>query len=821
MIEANDTDEEDDEEEGVEEIEVARDIDIPEVLPVLPVRDVVIFPVMIFPLYVGRPMSIAAVHGAVDSNRMLVLVTQKSPDVDVPEEKDLYTTGCVALIMRLLQQSDGRLKLLVHGLRRAQILHYLGKEPMLSARVRPIDDQEDENEPLAPETEALVRAVKDSLLKAVALGKLIHPDIVKIAANINTPGSLADLVAANLQLEVAEAQAILESVDGVGRLQKVNAYLMKELEVLTVQHEIQSKTQEGIERTQREYFLRQQLKAIQEQLGEGDDRREEIGEYRTKINAAPLTEEAKDVADKQLGRLERMHPDSAEAGIVRTYLDWIIELPWTRFSEDQLDLDAVLKVLNEDHYDLTEVKERIMEQLAVRKLNPTGKAPILCFVGPPGVGKTSLGRSIARAMNRKFVRMSLGGIRDEAEIRGHRRTYVGALPGRIIQGIRQSGTGNPVFMLDEVDKIGADFRGDPSSALLEALDPEQNSEFRDHYLEVPFDLSKVMFITTANLLDPIQPAFRDRMETIRLSGYTEEEKLHIARRHLLPKQLGEKGLSEKLLSISDAAIEKITREYTREAGLRNLERQLATVCRRVAMRVAKGYQRRTNVTASAVSTYLKAPPYVEPEVDEVDEVGVATGLAYTEAGGTSMTIEATAMKGTGKLTLTGQLGDVMKESAQAALSWVRSRAEVLGIDANFDGMDIHVHVPEGAVPKDGPSAGVTLCTALVSLLTGVPVKKKVAMTGEVTLRGRVLRIGGVKEKVLAARRADCRTVLLPLSNKTDVEDLPQFVTKQMTFQYVNRVDEVLAAALAAPLADRKKRGETPPARRTSRRAGVS
>jgi ATP-dependent Lon protease len=621
--------------------------------------------------------------------------------------------------------------------------------------------------------------------------------VVVIVSNLDHPGRLADLVASHLDLKIEQAQEVLDLFDPIQRLKKIGEFLSKEIELLEVQQRIQSQAREGMDKTHREYYLREQMKAIQKELGETDDRGQELQELEQKIKKAKMPAEVESEAKAQLGRLSRMHPDAAEASVIRTYLDWLIELPWSRQTKDKLSIKQASKILDEDHYNLEKVKERILEYLAVRKLKKKMKGPILCFVGPPGVGKTSLGRSIARAMGRKFIRISLGGVRDEAEIRGHRRTYIGALPGRIVQGIKQAGSNNPVFMIDEVDKVGTDFRGDPSSALLEVLDPEQNFSFSDHYLGVPFDLSNVMFICTANLADPIISALRDRLEIIDISGYTEEEKLHIAKRYLIPRQYQEHGIDGKRLLIADEAILKIIDEYTREAGLRNLEREIARVCRKVAREVAEGKRGQTRATATVLQRYLGAPKFLPDPEQETDEVGVATGLAWTQTGGDIIYIECSILRGKGNLSLTGHLGEVMKESAQAALSYARSRAADLGIkDDVFTKCDIHIHVPAGAIPKDGPSAGITMATALISALTKVPVKWDVAMTGEITLRGKVLPVGGIKEKVLAARRMGIHTVLIPARNDKDVKELPANVKRGMEFILVDHMDRVLEGALA-------------------------
>jgi len=649
------------------------------------------------------------------------------------------------------------------------------------------------------EVEAMMRNVKSALEKSQNLGKPISPEVIVIANNMEEPGRLADLTASNLDLKVEGAQAILEALDPVERLRRVHELMTKELEVLTMQQEISSQAKGEMDRSQREFFLRQQLKAIQSELGEGNELGEEIAQLRDKAGKAKMPKPVMEEVERQLKKLERMHPDAAETATLRNWLDWMVTLPWGKTTKDSLDLVLAQKILDEDHYGLEKVKERIVEYLAVRKLKDKAKGPLLCFVGPPGVGKTSLGRSIARALGRKFVRLSLGGVKDEAEIRGHRRTYVGSMPGRIIQGIHQAGANNPVFMMDEVDKIGADFRGDPSSALLEVLDPEQNNAFRDHYLGVPFDLTNVMFICTANLTDTIQPAFLDRMEVIRLSGYTEDEKLEIARRHLIPKQLEEHGLTPENLIFTDASLKAVVNSYTREAGLRNFEREIAQVARKVARKVAEGHTGTVRVTPGALGKYLGAAKTLPEERLKKDAVGIATGLAWTATGGDVLFVEASIMKGKGRLTLTGQLGDVMKESAQAALSWARTHARAHGIkDEVFAQNDLHVHVPEGAIPKDGPSAGITMATAILSALTGRAVRSGLAMTGEITLRGQVLPIGGLKEKILAARRAQIDTVVCPKLNKKDLDEVAAHLRRGMTFHLVDNVEEVLALALVPP-----------------------
>ena len=768
---------------------------VPDTMPLLPVRDVVVYPFMILPLFVGREKSVRAVDESLSRDRLILLVAQRDAEKEDPGVDEIHSVGTVAMIMRMLKMPDGRVKVLVQGLTRARVLGIERRDPYFEARIAEIHEAEGVTS--AIEVEALIRSVKELVTKSVTLGKQIAPDVVVIVSNLDHPGRLADLVASHLDLKIEQAQEVLDLFDPIQRLKKIGELLSKEIEVLEVQQRIQSQAREEMDKTHREYYLREQMKAIQKELGETDDRGQELQELEQKIKKAKMPAGVESEAKAQLGRLSRMHPDAAEASVIRTYLDWLIELPWSRQTKDKLSIKQASKILDEDHYNLEKVKERILEYLAVRKLKKKMKGPILCFVGPPGVGKTSLGRSIARAMGRKFIRISLGGVRDEAEIRGHRRTYIGALPGRIVQGIKQAGSNNPVFMIDEVDKVGTDFRGDPSSALLEVLDPEQNFSFSDHYLGVAFDLSNVMFICTANLADPIISALRDRLEIIDISGYTEEEKLHIAKRYLIPRQYQEHGIDGKRLLITDEAILKIIDEYTREAGLRNLEREIARVCRKVAREVAEGKRGQTRATATVLQRYLGAPKFLPDPEQETDEVGVATGLAWTQTGGDIIYIECSILRGKGNLSLTGHLGEVMKESAQAALSYARSRAADLGIkDDVFTKCDIHIHVPAGAIPKDGPSAGITMATALLSALTKVPVKRGVAMTGEVTLRGKVLPVGGIKEKVLAARRMGIHTVLIPARNDKDVKELPANVKRGMEFILVDHMDRVLEGALA-------------------------
>ena len=771
-----------------------KDVLIPEELPLLPVRDVVIFPYMILPLFVGREKSIAAVETALSRDRLIFLAAQKELGEEEPEPADIHTVGTVAMIMRMLKLPDGRVKILVQGLAKARLLSFVAEEPHFLAQIERL------HEPLSGEAtlenEALMRTVRDQMGQLVSLGRNLSPEVMVVVENMDDPGSLADLVASNIGLKVIEAQELIEVLDPLARLQRVKNLLAKELEVLAVQNRIQSQAKEEMSKSQREYFLREQLRAIQGELGEADARAEDVAELRQKLEEAKLPKEARIEAEKQLRRLESMHPEAAEYSMLRTYMDWLVELPWSVTTRDNLDLKKARKVLDVDHYNLEKIKERILEYLAVRKLKKDMKGPVLCFVGPPGVGKTSLGKSIARALGRKFVRISLGGVRDEAEIRGHRRTYVGALPGRIIQGLKQAGTNNPVFMLDELDKVGADFRGDPSAALLELLDPEQNHAFSDHYINQAFDLSRVLFIATANVLDPIPSALKDRLEVIRLAGYSAEEKLSIARQYLVPRQLEANGLKAKDLRFSEKALLKLITGYTAEAGLRNLEREIGSICRKVARRFAEGKKQPVQVSETAVGKFL-GPPHFLPEEERLDhEVGVATGLAWTEVGGEILNIEVSTMKGKGGLTLTGHLGEVMKESAQAALSYARAHAEELGIKTElFEGLDIHIHVPAGAIPKDGPSAGVTMATALISALSGRPVSKDVAMTGEITLRGKVLPIGGLKEKVLAAVRAHVTTLIIPRQNEKDIAEIPPHLAKKVRFVLARSMREVLATAL--------------------------
>jgi ATP-dependent Lon protease len=767
---------------------------IPEELPLLPVRDVVIFPYMILPLFVGREKSNAAVDAALGRDRLIFLATQKEMADEEPAPADIYTMGTVAMIMRMLKLPDGRIKILVQGLAKARLKEFIAEDPFFSVKVERV--QEPTVAEITLEIEALMRTVRAQLAQLLSMGKSLPAEVVVVVENVEDPGSLADLIASNLGLRAGEAQDLIEILDPVERLLRIKDILAKELELMTVQTRIQNQAKEEMGKSQREYFLREQLRAIQSELGEADGRAEEMVELREKLKKAKPPAEVKKEAERQLRRLETMHPEAAEFSMLRTYLDWIVDLPWSRSTRDNLDLKKAHTVLDEDHFNLEKIKERILEFLAVRKLKKDMKGPVLCLVGPPGVGKTSLGKSIARALGRKFVRISLGGVRDEAEIRGHRRTYVGALPGRIIQGIKQAGTNNPVFMLDELDKVGADFRGDPSAALLELLDPEQNHAFSDHYINLPFDLSNVLFIATANIMDPIPSALKDRLEVLRLSGYTAEEKLAIARQYLIPRQREANGLKAADVHFTDPAILKLVTEYTAEAGLRNLEREIGKACRKVARRFAEGNTNPVTVNESSVRRYLGAPRFLPEEERRESEVGVVTGLAWTEVGGEILHVEVTTMKGKGELILTGHLGDVMKESAQAALSYARAHAPELGIDPDiFAERAIHIHVPAGAIPKDGPSAGVTMATALISALSGRKVRKEVAMTGEITLRGKVLPIGGLKEKALAAVRAHIETIIIPRRNDKDLEDIPRHLRKKLRFVAVAEMEEVLAEAL--------------------------
>lgn len=782
---------------------------LPPELPVLAVRDVVIFNYMFLPLFIGREKSVRAVEACLDLGRNLIVCTQRDEGQDDPGVDDLFHIGTLVNVMRMLKMPDGRVKVLVQGAQRVRVDSFTQVEPYLAANYTVLE------EPAAvmdAEAEAMLRSARELSEKILSLRGVSGVDVMNVLQNVEEPGRLADIIASNLRLRIEEGQRMLECLDPVERLRLVTRHLSKEVEVATMQARIQSSAREGMDKAQKDYYLREQIKAIRQELGEqGGEEEDDLEALGKALDAAGLPRDVRKEADKQMRRLQSMHADSSEATVVRTYLEWLAELPWKKLSRDKLDIPAAAKILDEDHYGLNKIKERILEYLSVRKLNPDSKGPILCFVGPPGVGKTSLGRSIARAMGRKFQRFSLGGMRDEAEIRGHRRTYIGAMPGRIIQALKQAGTRNPVIVLDEVDKVGSDFRGDPSSALLEVLDPEQNHTFSDHYLNVPFDLSRVMFLCTANHLETIPAPLRDRMEVITLPGYTEQEKQTIARRHILPKIIKDNGLAPDDAHIADSAIVRTIREYTREAGLRNLERELSGICRKLARKKAEGKKPPFRVAAGQVPRFLGVPRYVEDEDAAQLPVGTALGLAWTPVGGGVLHIEVTLMKGKGALILTGQLGDVMKESAQAALSHIRSRASEWGIDPEFNRkFDIHIHVPAGATPKDGPSAGITLTTALLSALSKRPVDASVCMTGEITLSGRVLPIGGLKEKILAGVAHNLKHVIIPRQNTKDLEEMPAELLRRITVHPVSHYDEVPPLALLpAPDGPGTRRKKTP------------
>jgi ATP-dependent Lon protease len=794
--------------DGVPELDLS---EVPGELGILPLRDTLLFPQVILPLAVARDRSVALVNDAVSARKVIGVVTQRDPETEEPEENDLHRVGTLTHIHKMFKFPDGSLRLVVQGVQRFRVLEISQYNPFIKAQVELLSDE------IPPDQEVEIKGLAQSALavfqKVVELSPTLSDELGTLAANIQEPPRLADFIAGSLPtLNTAQKQEILETLEVKARLERVNRVLAKDLEVLEVGSKIQSQVKSELQKNQREYYLREQMKAIQKELGDTDDQQREIDELREKIEAAGIPEESNKEVLRELERLSRMSPAAAEYTVTRTYLDWVVSLPWSKRSESEIDLVKAKEVLDNDHYDLEKVKDRILEYLAVRKMKPDIKGPILCFVGPPGVGKTSLGKSIASALGRKFHRLSLGGMRDEAEIRGHRRTYIGALPGQILQGLRRQESKNPVVILDEVDKIGTDFRGDPASALLEVLDPEQNHTFKDHYIDLPFDLSEVLFITTANILDTVPPALRDRMEVIRLAGYTEEEKLHIARRHIIPRQLENHGLTAEQVAFGDQALVKLIREYTREAGLRNVEREIASIIRKVARRKAEGVDETVVLTPEKVEEFLGAPYFLRDEelAERAQIPGVATGLSWTAAGGDVLYIEATKMFGKKGLSLTGQLGDVMKESAQTALSWVRAHARQLGIeDSFFERVDLHLHIPEGAIPKDGPSAGITLVSALVSLLTERPVRPKVAMTGEMTLSGRVLPVGGIKEKVLAAHRLGVKEVLLPRRNeKAFKEDIPENVGADLKIHLVSSIEEVLELALTPgdpqPISDRDR-----------------
>jgi len=794
-----------------------RPLSIPSELPILPLRDTVLFPNSFMPLAVARESSVRLIDDAIANGKLIAVFTQRDAAVEEPTQADLFTVGTATHIHKMFKLPDGSLRLIVQGLARLQLDEVVSTHPYVRARVSAAAEALKDDDRL--EIDALARNIKTNFQQVVSLSPLLSDDLQTLAVNITEPGRLADFIASSLStISTQTKQEVLETLDIRTRLDNLNRILIKELEVLELGSKIQSQVQSEVGKNQREYFLREQMKAIQKELGEGDDQTKEIEELQEKIEAAGMPEAVKKEALRELDRLSKMPVAAAEYTVSRTYLDWLVALPWNKRTEEVIDLPKTKATLDADHSGLEKAKDRILEYLAVRKLNPDVKGPILCFVGPPGVGKTSLARSIAESLGRKFVRVSLGGMRDEAEIRGHRRTYIGALPGQVIQGLRRAESKNPVFILDEIDKLGSDFRGDPSSALLEVLDPEQNNTFRDHYLDVPFDLSEVLFITTANVLDPVPPPLRDRMEVLEIAGYTEEEKLKIAIDHLVDKQVKNHGLTKEYIQFTPDALRQVIRGYTREAGVRNLEREIGSLCRKVARRRAEGNEQPIEITPEVVVEMLGAPKFLDEEMEErTKEPGVAIGLAWTPAGGEVLFIEASRMAGTGSLTLTGQLGDVMKESARAALSWLRTHAKEYNIDPDFfTKAEMHVHVPSGAIPKDGPSAGVTMATAMASELTGRPVRGDIAMTGEITLSGRVLPIGGVKEKVLAARRVGIKEVILPKQNAKNVnEDLTPELRQDLTVHLVSTIDEVLALALQPVSSDRRPAAEPTPRRRAA------
>ncbi len=771
-------------------------IDITKEVPMVPLRGITLFPNMQLPLYIGRDSSIKAVDDALASNRIIMLVSQKEEKTEDPGQDDIYEFGCISKIMRMLKLSDGRIRLLVQGEARAKITEYVQEKPYFKVKIEKFEEESRDLKDYEIVTQAMFKDVKEKFEKIAEMNRFILPDMILAMKKIDSIGYYCDIVSSQLNLKLDDQQKLLETIDEIKRLKLIHEFLNKEIELLSVQQKIQDRAKGEIDKLQKEYYLKQQMKAIRDELGESDSKSSEIAELKEKIKKLDAPANVKEEAENQLKRLENMYPESAEAATIRTYLDWLILLPWRKSSREKIEISAAESVLNADHYDLKDVKERILEFLSVTKLKKKLKGPILCLVGPPGVGKTSLGKSIARALGRKFVRVSLGGIRDEAEIRGHRRTYVGALPGRIIQEIRRAGTNNPVFMLDEIDKVGSDFRGDPSSALLEALDPEQNDQFSDHYVGLPFDLSKVMFITTANILDTIPRPLLDRMEVIRIAGYTVNDKYQIAKQYLIPRAIENTGLKNKDIRISDKALRKVILEYTAEAGVRNLERELTKICRKIARNIAEGRIKLYNISEKSLGKYLGPPVYLREKKLQKDEIGTATGLAWTALGGEVLFVECLMMPGKGKIEITGNIGNVMQESAKAALSFAKSNHKNLDISAKtFADIDLHIHVPEGATPKDGPSAGITIATAIISCLKGVAVNKDIAMTGEITLSGKVLPIGGLKEKVLAAKLSGIRRVIIPSRNEKDVPEIPAEIRKNMTFHSVNHINEVLKLAL--------------------------
>jgi len=803
----------------IEIIENEGDLEnIPTTLPMMPVRDVVVFTDMLLPLLVGREKSIKGVEEAVEKDRYIFLSAQKDSDMEKPRSEDMYEVGTIGRVQKLLKLPDGRIKLLVQGIVKARIKKFIKKRSWFQVDVEILYD--DVPADIDIKLEALMRNVRESSEQILALKGEFTGDVGAILNHIESPGKLADLVASNLRLKVEDAQELLETFDPSKRLLRVNDLLAKEVELSTVQARIQTDVRDEISKNQRDYFLREQVRAIHKELGEGDDKIVEIEAYRKKIKQAKIPEKCEKEAIKQLKRLEQMHYDSSEASIVRTYLDCIVEMPWSKSTKDFLDIKKVSRVLEKNHYGLDKVKDRVLEYLSVRKLNPGIKGQIICFVGPPGVGKTSLGHAIAKAMKRKFVRLSLGGIRDEAEIRGHRRTYLGAMPGRLIQSLRQCGTNNPVFMLDEIDKLGSDFRGDPSSALLEALDPEQNREFSDHYLNMPFDLSKVLFILTANMADTIPSPLLDRMEIIKIPGYTREEKKSIAEKHLFPRQVKENGLTRRSVKVNGEALDMIIAEYTQEAGVRGLERKLGTICRKIARKIAEGEKGKFLVTKETLGDYLGPPKYF-PELDqEESQTGLATGLAWTEVGGEPLYIEVSLFPGKGELTVTGQIGEVMQESARAALTYTKANMEKFGIERDdFDNVDIHIHVPAGAIPKDGPSAGIAMATALISAFNGRLISSKVAMTGEISLRGRVLPVGGLKEKALGALRCGINKIIIPEKNKNDLHEMPESVKEKISFFCVKELEQVLEIAFEPEKKEGKEENVTPVSKNTVQSEG--